>query len=147
MEKIIVKTWGDVIRNLPSWVHYSILQVEYAKETAGLVICVPEIKPALEDFPDVKTEYRFTKENLMRFLNTKAGSQSNFVTQLNGTWYHILKPYIWYKGERRYVTENTLEAANLWLEMHCCNKAGTINTSRMNDACAYLAEHLFRDRS
>lgn len=112
MDTVIVKDWYEVITNVPSWIRYKTVRIEYSKNKPGLVLFVPEAKPALE-LPEFKLRSQFNKPELAYFINRHGGSGFNFAVNKNGVWYRMEKPFVVHNGSRQYVSPEMLEALNL----------------------------------
>lgn len=115
MKKIYIGSWQDLVRNIPSWIQTRMVPVEYAKYKSGLTISVSEVKEPL-DFPEFTPDpdCPFTKRNVIEFINMTGGTSYNFAVNSNGTWYEVVNPFVFYNGERKYISADLLEALNAW---------------------------------
>jgi len=119
MKEIMLQDWRDLIANIPSWIDQKNVPVKYAKHGVGLIIEVPEVKPALE-LPNLPARIGggsllsvFTKRSVALFLTWHCGSCRNYAVMLNGTWQHVVNPFVIHEHKRVYVTWDQLEAANI----------------------------------
>lgn len=122
MKKIYIGSWWDLVRNIPSWIQTRMVLVDYAKHRSGLMISVSEVREPL-DFPEFTTmpDRQFTKQNVIDFVTVVGGTSYNFVVNCNGTWYEIVTPFVFYNGERKYISADLLEALNAWFLLCGCN--------------------------